>query len=233
MCRVIKIKKQYVSGKTGVAIMHGCKLIMGEKGDKDTQPNQKNICLNYYNTPQTKKNFCVCCQIENVDFQVFFNICSALSSLGHRSFNSIFDQINASLVSIRDFIKMFKNHNFLLTTFEKYVVSFISITMPGTFFKYKSLSSYGNLRFLYLGKSEQFLMLLRGFLSIFLWKHIRGMPAKVSIFLYLMCDCLGETIEMEELFYFLYKRFSDGAAIDSSLISTPSSASTHLYMIIR
>ncbi len=76
-------------------------------------------------------------------------------------------------------------------------------------------------------------MLLRGFLYIFLWKHIRGMPAKVSIFLYLMCNCLGETIEMEEFFYFLYRRFSHGAAVDSSLISTPSSASTHLYMIIR
>ncbi len=84
--------------------------------------------------PLKKKKKIVCCQIENVDFQVFFNICRALSSLGHRSFNSIFDQINTSLVSIRDFIKMFKNHNFLLTTFEKYVVSFISITMPGKFF---------------------------------------------------------------------------------------------------
>ncbi len=56
VCRVIKIKKQYVS-QTGVVIMHGCKLIMGEKDDKDTQPNKKNISLNYYNTPQTKKKF--------------------------------------------------------------------------------------------------------------------------------------------------------------------------------
>ncbi len=51
-----------------------------------------------------------------------------------------------------------------------------------------------------------------------------------------MCNCLGETIEMEELFSFLYRRFSQashGAAVDSLLISTPSSASTHLYMIIR
>ncbi len=52
-----------------------------------------------------------------------------------------------------------------------------------------------------------------------------------------MCNCLGETIEMEELFSFLYRRFSQashGAAVDSSLISIyPSSASTHLYMIIR
>ncbi len=67
---MINIKKQYVSGKTGVAIMHGCKLIMGEKGDKDTQPNQKNISLNYYNTPQTKKIFCVCCRIDKVDFLI-------------------------------------------------------------------------------------------------------------------------------------------------------------------
>ncbi len=48
-----------------------------------------------------------------------------------------------------------------------------------------------------------------------------------------MCNCLGETIEMEKLFDFLYRRFSHRAALDSSLISTPSSASTHLYMIIR
>ncbi len=63
MCHVIKIKKQYVSQKTGVAIMHRCKLIMGEKDDKDTQPNQNIFFLNYYITPPN--NFFFVCVLSN------------------------------------------------------------------------------------------------------------------------------------------------------------------------